>query len=79
MPTGNQLRAGRVLAGLEQRHLAKLAGLDITTISRMERSGDSSVRGFATNVEKVVIALERSGVEITPDGVRLIPGKGKGR
>jgi len=34
----------------------------------MERSGDSTVRGQAPNVERVLLALERKGVEIAPDG-----------
>jgi hypothetical protein len=36
LTTGNQLRAARALAGLKQDELAKLAGLNTSTISAME-------------------------------------------
>jgi hypothetical protein len=40
----------------------------------MERSGDATVRGQAPNVERVLMALERKGVEIAPDGsIRPVP------
>jgi transcriptional regulator with XRE-family HTH domain len=76
LPTGKQLAAARVLAGLGQRQLAKLAKLDTSTVNRMERSGDSTVRGHAPNVERVLLALERKGVEIATDGsIRSIAKK----
>jgi hypothetical protein len=68
LPTGRQLAAARVLVGLGQRELAALAKIDTSTLNRMERSGDSTVRGQAPNVERVLLALERKGVEIGNDG-----------
>jgi ribosome-binding protein aMBF1 (putative translation factor) len=68
--------SARVLVGLGQRELAALVKIDASTLNRMERSGDSTVRGQAPNVERVLLALEKKGVEITPDGsVRPVPKK----
>jgi len=68
------IAAARVLAGLGQRELAALAKIDTSTLNRMERSGDSTVRGQAPNVERVLHALEKRGVEIAPDGsIRAVP------
>ena len=75
-PISKRLRskaAARVLVGLQQRELAKLANLDVTTINRMEASATDPVKALGVNIQKVLDALERKGVEITEDGVRLIP------
>ena len=71
MPTGNQLKAARALAGLEQRQVAVKAKINVTTLFRMEDCGDRPVRGLAHNVEAVIDVLRKEGVEITSDGVRL--------
>lgn len=73
LPTGRQLVAARGLAGLEQQEVAARARLDPATIYRMESCDDKPVRGHASNVEAVVGVLRKAGVEITEDGVRLIP------
>jgi transcriptional regulator with XRE-family HTH domain len=44
MITAAQLRAARMLLGIDQRELAKLSGLSVPTIQRMEAS-ESTVRG----------------------------------
>jgi transcriptional regulator with XRE-family HTH domain len=72
LPTGRQLRAARALAGIEQREVARRARVSINTINRMEKADDKPVRGYAENVERVVNALRKAGVEITADGVRLV-------
>jgi transcriptional regulator with XRE-family HTH domain len=53
---------------LEQVELAKLAKIDASTLSRMENSGAEPARGHVGNLQRVVDALERKGIEITPDG-----------
>jgi transcriptional regulator with XRE-family HTH domain len=68
MPSGNQLRAGRILAGVEQAQLARDARIDPSTLSRMEGAGKQTVRGRIDNVESVIKALERHGVQLTEDG-----------
>jgi transcriptional regulator with XRE-family HTH domain len=68
LPKGRELAAARILAGLGQRELAALARIDTSTLNRMERSGDNTVRGLAQNVERVLLALAEKGVEIGSDG-----------
>lgn len=78
MPTGNMLRAARALAGLNAANLAKLAGIDASTISRLEKSRDKSTRGMAQTVEAVQIALLKRGVKIIPDeGVIMLVKKAR--
>jgi transcriptional regulator with XRE-family HTH domain len=78
MPFGNQLKAARVLAGLEQTQLAKEAQINASTLSRMEGTGTKTVRGHAGNVQRVLDALASHGVEIT-DAVRIVPKPKRGR
>lgn len=72
MPTGWQLRAARSLIGWQQRQLAEAAGLHPGVMNRMEKAGKSRVKGMIKNLEAVLDALEKHGVEITEDGVRLV-------
>jgi transcriptional regulator with XRE-family HTH domain len=69
-------RAARALLGLEQRDLATAAKVDVSTVSRMEATGDKTARGYAANLEKVITALEERGIEFIPDGVRRVPRRG---
>jgi transcriptional regulator with XRE-family HTH domain len=75
MIAGAQLRAARALLGLDQRALAKLCGLSLPTIQRMETS-PGSVRAVVDSLDRVVQALTSAGVEMIPDGV---PSAGVGR
>lgn len=70
------MRAARALAGLEQRQVAERAGINPTTLLRMEGSDDKPVSGYAATVEKVVNVLRDAGVVITDSGVDFV---GKGR
>jgi hypothetical protein len=38
----------------------------------MEACGAKPVRGLAQNISPVIGAIEKAGVEITPDGVRYL-------
>lgn len=67
MISGSQMRAARVLLGLDQRDLAKLSGLSLPTIQRME-SSEGSVRAVVDSLEKVLEALTAAGVEMIADG-----------
>jgi transcriptional regulator with XRE-family HTH domain len=79
LPTGRQIHAGRVLAGLHQTELARQARIDPSTLVRMEASGDEPVRGQGRNIQSVIDALTRNGVHLDEDGgVRPIP-KPKGK
>lgn len=75
LPTGHQLHAARCLAGLDQRTLAKRAGISNATLSRMEGCGKNAVTAKGSNIDRVLVALEKAGVEVTEDGVRLIKRK----
>jgi transcriptional regulator with XRE-family HTH domain len=72
LPSGHQIAAARALIGWHQKQLAKAAKLDVTTVLRMEKSGDAPVRALGPNIQKVLDVLSAKGVEITDDGVRLL-------
>jgi len=70
-------RAARSLIGWEQKRLAEAARLHPGVMNRMEKAGKSRVGGTLKNLNAVIDALEKAGVEITGDGVRLLPRGGK--
>jgi predicted transcriptional regulator len=73
MMTAAQLRAARALLGVDQKTLAKRAGVSLPTIQRMEAS-DGNVRGVVDTLIKVIEALNRSGVELIGEGARSDEG-----
>lgn len=73
MITAAQLRAARALLGIDQKTLAKLAGVSLPTIQRMEAS-DGNVRGIIDTLSKVVDALNPAGIELIGDHVRSDSG-----
>jgi transcriptional regulator with XRE-family HTH domain len=71
--TGEQVRAARAMARIEQADLAQRAGVSVDTIKRLERTPGPLSANVAT-VEAVQRALEAAGVEFTnggQPGVRL--------
>ncbi len=75
MMTAGQMRAARALLGIDQKTLARLAGVSVPTIQRMEAS-DGTVRGFVDSLTKVVDALGKAGIELIGDDA---PSLGGGR
>ena len=67
MITAAQLRAARVLLGIDQRQLAELSGLSAPTIQRMEASADI-VRGNVDSLMKLIAALDKAGLELIAEG-----------
>src|SRR5882724_2449183 len=67
MITATQLRAARVLLGMDQRQLAELAGLSVPTIQRMEAS-EAMVRGNVDSLVKLITALDAAGIEMIDEG-----------
>src|SRR4030081_2520184 len=67
MITAAQLRAARVLLGIDQRRLAELSGLSVPTIQRMEAS-ETMVRGNVDSLVKLIDALEAAGIEMIDEG-----------
>lgn len=75
MPKGFEIRAGRSLLGWDTRALAKRAGVDLSTVYRVEASGKETARGHGRTLEKIINALENQGVVFLDDGVRLARNK----
>ncbi len=73
MITAGQMRAARALLRIDQKMLAKLSGLSVLTIQRMEAS-EGTVRGVVDSLMKVVEALDRAGVELIGDGATSVGG-----
>jgi predicted transcriptional regulator len=76
MITGPQMRAARALLGIDQRELARLSGVSVPTIQRMEAS-DGVVRAVVDSLDKVVKAINEAGVELIAAGARS-EGAGRG-
>jgi len=76
MITAAQMRAARALLGIDQRTLARLAGLSLPTIQRMEASS-GHVRGIVDSLTRVVAAFDAAGVELIADNADS-PGGGRG-
>lgn len=68
LTTGNQLKAARALAGMEQKEVAEAAGVNVNTIRNMEASAASPIAGRAQSVQAVQRALERAGIEFLNHG-----------
>jgi transcriptional regulator with XRE-family HTH domain len=67
MITAAQLRAARVLLGIDQRRLAELSGLSVPTIQRMEAS-ETMVRGNVDSLVKLIAAFNEAGIEMIAEG-----------
>jgi len=67
MITAAQLRAARLLLGIDQRRLAELSGLSVPTIQRMEAS-ETVVRGNVDSLVKLIAAFDAAGIEMIDEG-----------
>jgi transcriptional regulator with XRE-family HTH domain len=67
MITAAQLRAARVLLGIDQRRLAELSRLSVPTIQRMEAS-ETMVRGNVDSLVKLIAAFDAAGIEMIDEG-----------
>jgi transcriptional regulator with XRE-family HTH domain len=76
MMTAIQLRAARALLGVDQRTLAKAAGLSVPTIQRMEASEDV-IRCNVDSLMKLIAALDAAGIELIDPGATS-SGGGRG-
>lgn len=68
LTTGNQLRAARALADMDQGTLAKRAGININTISAMEKRGGHGLTSGLDKIRSVMKVLEDEGVEFLNHG-----------
>src|ERR1700731_3049727 len=74
LTTGNQLKAARALAGVDQQQVADSAGVNVNTIRNMEARGAEPITSSAVTVRNVQLALEALGIEFlnhAQPGVRL--------
>ena len=76
MITGSQMRAARAMLGIDQKALARMAGVSVPTIQRMEAS-DGTVRGNVDSLTKVVAAFDAAGVELIGENMAS-SGSGRG-
>ena len=76
MITAGQMRAARMLLGIDQRQLADMSRLSVPTIQRMEAS-DTVVRGNVDSLMKLINALDRAGIELIGEGAAST-GRGRG-
>jgi transcriptional regulator with XRE-family HTH domain len=65
------LAAARRAAGLKQAELAKAAGIDPTTLSRMETAAE--ITASTRNLQAVLTVLRQHGVELGEESIRLVP------
>jgi transcriptional regulator with XRE-family HTH domain len=75
LTTGNQLKAARILAEMEQKELAEKSSFNVNTIRNMEASGSGPIAGRAASVQAVQRVLEAEGIEFLnhgQPGVRLV-------
>lgn len=73
MITATQLRAARMLLSIDQRTLARRAGLSLPTIQRMEAS-HGIVRGNSASLMRVLTALQTAGIELIGEGAQSAAG-----
>lgn len=74
LTTGNQLKAARALAGMDQVTLAAKAGLNKNTIVAMEKRGAEVLTSGLDKIQSVMRVLEAEGIEFLnhgQPGVRL--------
>lgn len=68
LTTGNQLKAARALAGVEQLALAEASSVSIGTIRNMEACGSDTLKSSLKTIAAVQRALEAEGVEFLNHG-----------
>jgi predicted transcriptional regulator len=73
MITSGQLRAARALLGIDQKTLARHAGVSVPTVQRMEAS-EGNVRGIVETLTRIVGALDALGVELIADNAASASG-----
>lgn len=74
LTTGSQLKAARALAQVNQKALAKDAGVNVNTIRAMEGRRGQTLTSSLETIRRVQGALEKLGIEFLnhdEPGVRL--------
>lgn len=68
LTTGNQLRAARALVDMDQGTLAKRAGVNINTVSSMEKRGAQGLTSGLDKIRSIMDVLEAEGIEFLNHG-----------
>ena len=76
--TGRHIRAARSLLGWSQSELSKKAKVALRTILRME-GFDGAVSARTETLSRVVMTLEKAGVEFVDNGKLGVLLKGRGK
>jgi len=79
MRYSSQIRAGRALLGWSQSKLARIAGVGLATLQRIEQN-EGVVKGNFSTILKIQKALEQAGIHFIDDepgeiGVRMHLGR----
>ncbi len=68
-----QVRAARVLLGMDQQELATTSGVGLATLKRFEASGNN-LTGTVQTISKIRRALETAGIVFIEQDEHLGPG-----
>nr|WP_158808448.1 hypothetical protein [Beijerinckia sp. L45] len=74
LTTGNQLKAARMLADMDQLPLAEASKVSVGTIRNMEAQGGNTLKSSLATIRAVQAVLEDAGIEFLnhgQPGVRL--------
>jgi transcriptional regulator with XRE-family HTH domain len=71
LPKSCQIAAARALLGMDQRELAELARISVSTLARFEAKGWGEILGNARMINRVLAILEAKGVIFSELGVAL--------
>jgi transcriptional regulator with XRE-family HTH domain len=74
--TGNQIKAARALAGMDQKALAEAAQIGINTVRNIEGSGPEPAAGRIDTLNAIREALQRAGVIFVEEGQMSSDGLG---
>jgi transcriptional regulator with XRE-family HTH domain len=80
LPKSCQIAAARALLGMDQRELAELARISVSTLARFEAKGWGEILGNARMINRVLAILEAKGVlgvalsKMPPRTPRSAPG-----
>ncbi len=67
----SQMRAARAMLGIDQKQLAKMAGVSLPTVQRMENS-KGPVRGNIDTLMKIVKAMDEAGIELIAENAHSV-------
>lgn len=74
--TGNQIKAARALAGMDQKALADAANIGINTVRNFEGWGKEIVRGRLDTMQAIQEAFRAVGIDMLEDGQVSTEGRG---